>query len=334
MIRPSSGSRLSPGYFHDWRLESRAFDDMVGWYDARVNLTGRGEPLEVLADKVTPNFFKVLGTPALLGRTFASGADLRDVEPEVVLSHGFWVRRFGGDPHVVGRPLRLDGENLTIIGVMPEGFTVRTTELAESRADVWMPFSLVPGDRIGMGGFLNVVGRLSSDATPEQAQAELSAIAKRIEQRYPSYSREWSVQVMPLHAATVKEVRLALLVLFTAVGILLLVACANVASLVVSRAARRQIEFAIRHSLGATIAQLVRQLMTEGLILAAACGALGVLLASWGTEIVIPALPPGLDLPRATEIDVDVRVLVFAFLVTILAVALLARRPHSAQHGW
>ncbi len=167
MIRPTSGSRLSPGYLHDWRLESRAFDDMTGWHDVRVNLTGGDEPLEVLADRVTPNFFSVLGTPAFLGRTFTVGADLRDVASEVVLSHGFWQRHYGGDPRVLGQSVRLDGESFIIIGVMPDGFTIRTTELAESRAELWIPFSLVPGDRIGMGGFLNVVARLAPDATPE-----------------------------------------------------------------------------------------------------------------------------------------------------------------------
>ena len=327
MIRPTSGSRLSPGYLHDWRLESRAFDDMTGWHDVRVNLTGAGEPLEVLADRVTPNFFDVLGTPAFLGRTFTFNADLRDVSSEVVLSHGFWQRRYGGDPHVLGQAIRLDGESFTIIGVMPQGFTIRTTELAESRAELWMPLSLVPADRIGMGGILNVVARLAPDATPESARAELSSIAQRIEAAYPSYSRNWGVQVMPLHDATVQEVRLALSVLFAAVGILLLIACANVANLVLNRAARRQAELAIRRSLGATVARLVRQMLTEALVLAGAGGAVGVLLAKWGLDVLIPLLPAGLELPRARDVDIDIRVLGFAFLVTILTAILFGLVP-------
>ena len=327
MIRPTSGSRLSPGYLHDWRLESRAFDDMTGWHDVRVNLTGAGEPLEVLADKVTPNFFDVLGTPAFLGRTFIFRADLRDVSSEVVLSHGFWQRRYGGDPHVLGQAIRLDGESFTIIGVMPQGFTIRTTELAESRAELWMPFSLVPGDRIGMGGILNVVARLAPDATPESARAELSSIAQRIEAAYPSYSRNWGVQVMPLHDATVQDVRLALSVLFAAVGILLLIACANVANLVLNRAARRQTELAIRRSLGATVARLVRQMLTEALVLAGAGGAAGVLLAKWGLDVLIPLLPAGLELPRARDVEIDIRVLGFAFLITILTAILFGLVP-------
>jgi putative ABC transport system permease protein len=174
MIWPTSHSRVSPGYLHDWRLESRAFQDMAGWQDVRANLTGRGEPLEVRADSVTSNFFAVLGTPAFLGRTFTVGASLSDVKPEVILSHGFWQRRYGGDPRIVGQAITLDGETFTIIGVMPDGFTIRTLELSESRAELWMPFSLVPGNRVGMGGVLNVVGRLAPDVTPEQARTELS----------------------------------------------------------------------------------------------------------------------------------------------------------------
>jgi putative ABC transport system permease protein len=142
MIWPTSHSRVSPAYLHDWRLESRAFQDMAGWQDVRANLTGRGEPLEVRVDRVTSNFFSVLGTPAVLGRTFTVGASLSDVKPEVILSHGFWQRRYGGDPRIVGQAVTLDGETFTIIGVMPDGFTIRALELSESRAELWMPFSL------------------------------------------------------------------------------------------------------------------------------------------------------------------------------------------------
>ena len=147
---------------------------MAGWQDVRVNLTGRGEPVEVLADQVTANFFAMLGTPAVLGRTFTSGANLSHVEPEVVLSHGLWQRRFAGDPDVVGKSIMLDGDSLTVVGVMPDGFTIRTTELSESRAELWIPLRLVPDDRAGMGGMLNVVGRLAPAVTLDQAQADLT----------------------------------------------------------------------------------------------------------------------------------------------------------------
>jgi putative ABC transport system permease protein len=327
MIWPTTHARVSPAYLHDWRLESRAFQDMAGWQDVRANLTGRGEPLEVRADSVTPNFFAVLGTPAFLGRTFTVGASLSDVKPEVILSHGFWQRRYGGDPRIVGQAITLDGATRTIIGVMPDGFTIRTLELSESHAELWMPFALVPGNWTGMGGVLNVVGRLAPDVTPEQARAELSLIARRIEAAFPSYSRDWGVEVVPLLEATGKDVRLALLVLFGAVGILLLIACANVANLVLSRAATRRTELAIRLSIGATGRRLVRQFLTESLVLAAVGGALGVLLAMWGTRLLVSVIPAGLDLPRVREIGVDLRILVFAFIVTLLTAVLFGLAP-------
>jgi putative ABC transport system permease protein len=327
MIRPTSGSRLSPAYLHDWRLQSLATQDIAGWYDVRANLTGRGEPLDVQVDRVTSNFFALLGTRALLGHTFTTGSDLSRIEPEVLLSYAFWQRRFGAEPSVVGQPITLDGETLTIVGVMPERLGIRTTELAESRAELWTPFPLIPGNRTGMGGFLNVVARLATGATREQAQAELALIARRIEYAYPSYSQNWGVDAVPLHDATVKDVRLTLLVLFGAVGILLIVACANVANLVLGRTATRQAELAIRLSLGASAGRLVRQLLTESFVLAAVGGVFGVLLALWGTALLVSAVPAGLELPRTQEITVDLRVLVFSFLLTILTAVLFGLMP-------
>jgi putative ABC transport system permease protein len=337
MIQPTSGSRLSSTYLHRWRLESRAFRDLAGWQDVRVNLTGRGEPLEVLADQVTSNFFAMVGTPAVLGRTFTSGADLSRVEPEVVLSHGLWRRRFAGDPDIVGKPIILDGDSLTVVGVMADGFTIRTTELSESRAELWIPLRLVPDERAGMGGMLNVVGRLVPGATLDQAQADLLVIARRLAEEHPSTNEGWGVGVVPLLAATVRDVRLTLLVLFGAVGILLLITCANVANLVLSRAARRQTELAIRSSLGGTGGRLARQLLTESVVLAGVGGMIGVILAGWGTPLLMSAIPAGLDLPRTREIGVDLRILAFAFLVTILTAVVFGLVPsitsaRSASH--
>jgi putative ABC transport system permease protein len=329
MVRTSAGSRLSAGYLHDWRAGSRTIADMAGWRDARLNLTSGGAPIEVLADQATPNFFAMLGVPPALGRTFTHDADLSRVEPEVVLSHGLWQRRFGADPAVVGQAITLNDERLTIVGVMPRGFTIRTTELAESRAELWTPLRLSPDpdDRNGMGGFLHVVGRLAAGATHAQAQLELTAIARRIEAEHPSYSRDWTVGVLPLLEATVMNVRLGLLVLFGAVGILLLVACANVAHLVLSRATKRQAELAIRLSLGATAARLTRQFATESLVLAVGGAAFGMILAVWGTRAVLSAVPAGLDLPRIGEIGVDWRLLGFATVTTIVTAFLAGVAP-------
>ena len=338
MLRLTSGSRFSATSLHDWRLESRTFTDLAGWEDARANLTGDGPPVEVLADRVTANYFTVLGASPFRGRTFTVRTDLSVIEPEVILSHGFWQRHFGSDPNIIGQTMTLDGENRTIVGVMPETFTIRTNELPESRAEVWVPFRLVPGDRAGIGGFLDIVGRLAPGATPEQAQSEIGVIAKRIEEQHPSYSRDWRVQVVPLQEATVQNVRLRLFVLFGAVGILLLVACANVATLMLNRAATRQTELAIRLSLGATPIRVLRQVLTESAVLAVAGGALGVLLALWGTEIFVSFVPAGLGLPRTREIGVDQRILVFAVSLTVLtgivSGLVSAVRSARAQPQW
>ncbi|PYQ39700.1 MAG: hypothetical protein DMF77_20680, partial [Acidobacteria bacterium] len=329
----TAGSRVSPDYLHDWRLQTRTFEDMAGWFDQPANLTGGGDAIEVLADRVTPNFFAVLGTSALLGRTFTSDSSLGHVESEVVLSHGLWRRRYGGDPGVVGRPITLDGKSFTIVGVMPEGFTVRTVELSHSHAEIWMPFALAAGNGSCLGGSLNVVGRLARGVTPGQAQSELSLIARRIGGEHPSPCSGWGALVMSLQEATVKDVRLALLVLFGAVAILLLIACANVANLVLSRAATRRTELAIRLSLGASGGRLVRQLLTESLVLASIGGALGTALATWGTALLVATLPAGLDLPRTGEIHVDLRILAFASLLTISTAVLFGLVPsiHSAR---
>jgi len=321
VIRPTSGSRVSAAYLYEWRLGSRAFADMAGWMDAHANLTGLGTPLEVQVDRTTTNFFQLLGRPAVIGRTFAVGSTLGVMEREVVLSHAFWQRRYGSDARVVGQFITLDGEVFTIIGVMPAGFAIRTNELAESRAELWMPFRLVPEEPKSMGGSLNVIGRLRPGVTPEQGQAELASIAKRIEAQHPSPTPGWGVEVVSLLAATVKDVRLTLLVLFGAVGTLLVIACANVANLMLNRVVMRESELAIRLSLGATTGRVMRQLLTESLLLSVLGGGLGVLLAVWGTHLLVSFIPPGLEVPRVREIAVDLRVLGIAALA-VAAVAL------------
>jgi putative ABC transport system permease protein len=318
MLRPTSGARLSPGYLDQWRRQSATFADLSGWLDARATMTGRGEAVQILADQATTNFFSVLGTPALIGRTFTTDRDLRRVESEVVLSYGLWQRRFAGDPNVVGQSIVLDGATRTIIGVMPQAFAIRTTELAESRAELWQPLRLDPQDLIGMGGNLHIVGRLASGATLEQAQADLSVIAARIEEQFPSYSRDWRVQTLPLLEATVRDARPLLLVLFGAVTLLLFVACANVANLAISRSVAREGEFAVRWALGASQGRLIRQLFIESVVLASLGGIAGMSLAWWGAGAVHTVIPAGLNLPRTADIFVGARALGFACAVTVL----------------
>lgn len=312
MIQPTSGSRVSPAYLGAWRTQGRTFADIAGWYDAPTNLTGNGDTVEVQADRTTTNFFRVLGVPALLGRTFSTTPDLTRDEPEVVLGYALWQRSFGGAPDVIGRRLTLDGRAYTVVGVMPEAFTIRTNELAESRAELWLPFPLVDGNPVGMGGSLNVVGRLRNRATVDQARRDLVAVSHRIEAQYPSYSHDWSVRVLPLLDATVKDIRPMLLLLFGGVGLLLLISYVNVANLTLVRAIRRQQEWATRMAVGATRGHIARQVLTETGVLAVLAASLGVLVSAWTTSALVAWVPSGVDLPRTAGIGFDVRVLLFA----------------------
>jgi putative ABC transport system permease protein len=320
MLQPSSGSRVSGRYLHNWRTQSTTLQDAAGWRDDRVTMTGRGEPLDVLADRVTSNFFTVLGTPALIGRTLTPGANLSDIPPEVVLSYRFWQQRLNATRDIVGQTLTLDGQGFTVIGVMPSTFTIRTNELPESRAEIWIPSRLDPSEGEGMGGMLNVVARLTPDATFQQTTAELNTIAERLETERPSFTRNWRVNVVPLLDATVRDVRATLLVLFGAVGILLLIACANIATLVLSRASARQGEIALRRALGASSNRLVGQLLTESVVLAAVAGVLGAVMAVWGTRLLVSFLPSGMDVPRLAEVGIDFRVLGFTLAATVATI--------------
>lgn len=319
IIRPDSGSRLSERYASAWRSQSRTTVDLAGWYDDHMILSGREEPIEVRVDRTTPNFFTVLGTPPLLGRTFSYSGDLRRVDREIVLGYGLWQRRFQGRPDIVGQSIVLDGAPFSIVGVMASGFAIRSNELPESRAELWVPFQINEDGGNGMGGALNVVARLAEHVSFEQVQAELATIANRLEAERPSYTRNWRVEVVGLREATVQGVRATLVVLFGSVGILLLIACVNVATLLLSRAASRSLETATRVSLGATRRRLVQQFLAEGVLLGVCGGSFGLLLAVAGTHLAVSRLS-AFGLPRISEVSVDPRTLAFAFGVTTLTI--------------
>ncbi len=319
-IQPNSGSRLSERYMYAWRAQSRTFADIAGWYDARMILNRHGEPVEVAVDRTTPNFFAVLGTRPILGRTFSYNDDLRQVEREVVLSYGLWQRRFSGDPQAIVQSITLDDRSFRVIGVMPPGFAIRTNELPASRAELWTPFQVDPDAGLGMGGALNVVGRLTRSSSFDQAQVELTTIGDRLEAERPSFTRNWRSAVAPLSEATLRGARATLIVLFGSVSILLIIACVNVATLVLSRNAARQAEISVRISLGATATRLMQQLVPESILLATCGGTIGLLLASWGTRFASSQLPAMLNLPRGEQTVVDVRAVMFAIGATAIAV--------------
>ena len=285
----------------------RQFSDFL-----TVSLTGSGEPEELQAGAVTPNFFHLIGVRPIIGRDFLPGEATRGHDHFAILSHRLWRRRFGSDPGIVGRSIILNGELNQVIGVLPPDFKWNNRQ-----TDVWLPYGIRPDVdyRAVAGRYMTVVGRLKPDISLQQAQAEMSTIARRLEEQYPQFNKNWGINLVPLHEQTVGEARPALLVLLVAVGFVLLIACVDVANLLLAKAAARQREMAVRAALGAGRLRLIRQLLTESLLLAAAGGALGLLLATWGVDALVALGPRAI--PRLSDIHIDPAVFAFTALVSI-----------------
>jgi putative ABC transport system permease protein len=305
---------VAPADFLDWRAQSRSYQHAAAAQFWGPTLTARGAP-EVIAPamQVTADLFAVLGVEPLLGRTFRAGDDRPGAAPAVVLSHRLWRQRFAADPHLVGQTLTLDGRGYTVIGVMPRAFEFAPFWVR--KAELWTPLDLTSRAQDRRGESLRLFGRLAPGVSRDQAQAETDAIWRRLQARYPADTRA-DVVLTPVHDKAVGKIRQPLLVLLAAVGFVLFIACANVANLLLARSAGRRREIGIRTSLGARPARLVRQLLTESLVLALAGGAVGVLLAHGGVAALV-ALGPR-DLPRLETVAVDGTALAVTLLVSLL----------------
>jgi putative ABC transport system permease protein len=306
----------SPPNFNDWRTQAASFEGMAAFGYAGGTITeGDSEPERVAAMSTTANFFEVVGVAPALGRGFQPEEETTGKNRVVVISHGLWQRRFGASPDVLGRQINVSGNPHTVVGVAPADF--KTPVPGARPPDLWFPFALRYGDNTQRrSDFLNVFGRLKRGATVEQARAEMEGIAARLAEAYPSANAGWTVKVQPLHERVVGNVRQSLWVLMGVVGFLLLIACANVANLQLARAAARRQEMAVRTALGAGRGRLVRQLLTESVLLSIVGGGLGLVLAAWGVELLV-ALSPG-NIPRLDEAGLDARVLAFTFGVSVL----------------
>lgn len=312
-------NRVSPATFLDWRRRSQAYADMAAYAGpATKDLSGNGAPEEVIGQSVTANLLSLLGTPPFLGRTFQPEEEHVDSQV-VVLSYRLWQRRFGGDPNLVGRTIVMSGTNYTVNGVMPAGF-----QFPDRQTEFWIPIGMSPPLLARRNShFLKVVGRIKPGRQAADAQADMSAVARLLARQFPATNARVGITVVPLKDEFLGDTRTAFLVLIGAAGCVLLIACANVGTLLLVRASGRRAEIAVRAALGAGPLRLLRQALTENLLLAAGGGLLGLLLGSWGMAVLNRMVPTGFP----ADLRLDVRMAAFSAAITLCSGLLFGLAP-------
>lgn len=312
-------SNMSVPDFADWQSQSQAFEYMAGYVTGGALLVTNDETERVRATSVTADFFRLLRVNAGSGRVLQPEDAQKGHDSVVVLSYGLWQRRFGSDPNILGANVRISGTDNTVVGVMPVGFDY------PARSELWVPFPLDPAAERRDNRYMNVIARLKPGVPIGQAQAQLDSINQRLAQNYVETNTGWSAQVTNLRERMVGEMRPALLILLGAVAFVLLIACANVANLLLARATVRQKEIAVRTALGASRWRIIRQLLTESVLLSLIGGGIGLLLSLWLTKLLIAISPP--NSPRFDEISPDARVFAFTLGLTVLTGIIFGLAP-------
>ena len=322
----------------DWRSQARSFEQITAFRTRPADLSEKGDPERVGGVQATANLFLLLGTQPALGRVFSTDEEQPGKDKVAVISHGLWQRRFGGDTNIIGQFITMNHERHTIIGVMPPGFNFpRGAEMPAGYAlmaqtDVWRPYSdNAEYWRNDDSRDFIAMGRLKPDVTLAQAQAEMTGMARREAELYPKTHTGWTIHLRPLALQVAGKTRPVLFILLAAVAFVLLIACANVASLLLCRSAARRKEMAVRAAIGAGRARIVRQLLTESVLLSVGGGGIGLLLGGWGVQVILAFSPP--NIPRLQETTLDGRVFLFSLFISLATGVLFGLAParHSSK---